>query len=89
LKKIFYSPGEPSGIGVDLIIQLCLSNYWSNFNIPIICLGDKRLFEHRAKQLGKKIKIESLVNKESSLKNKKCLLQILEVAKCKSVISGN
>ena len=88
MKKIFYSPGEPSGIGVDLIIQLCLSNYWSNFNIPIICLGDKRLFEHRAKQLGKKIKIESLVNKESSLKNKKGLLQILELAKCKSVISG-
>ena len=88
MKKIFYSPGEPSGIGVDLIIQLCISNYWSNFNVPIVCLGDKRLFEHRAKQLSKKIKIESLVDKESAVKNKKGLLQIIEVTKCKSVISG-
>ncbi len=88
MKKIFYSPGEPSGIGVDLIIQLCLSNYWNNFKIPIICLGDKRLFEHRAKQLNKKIKIESIIDNKCAAKNKKGLLQIIEVTKCRSVISG-
>ena len=88
MKKIFYSPGEPSGIGVDLVILLCLSNYWNNFKIPIICLGDKRLFEHRAKQLNKKIKIESIIDNKCAAKNKKGLLQIIEVAKCRSVISG-
>lgn len=88
MKKIFYSPGEPSGIGVDLIIQLCVSNYWNNFKIPIICLGDKRLFEHRAKQLNKKIKIESIIDNKCAAKNKKGFLQIIEVTKCRSVISG-
>tara|TARA_B110000211_G_scaffold51683_1_gene56841 strand:+ start:8920 stop:9900 length:981 start_codon:yes stop_codon:yes gene_type:complete len=88
LKKIFYSPGEPSGIGVDLIIQLCLSNYWSDFKAPIICLGDKRLFEHRAKTLKKKIAIVALSDSQEVIKNKKGLLQIIEIAKCKSVIPG-
>ena len=88
MKKIFYSPGEPSGIGVDLIIQLCVSTYWSNFKIPIICIGDKRLFEHRAKQLNKKIKIKSTVNNAHVAKNKRGLLQVIEVVKCRSVISG-
>ena len=88
MKKIFYSPGEPSGIGVDLIIQLCVSTYWNNFKIPIICIGDKRLFEHRAKQLNKKIKIKSTVNNAHVAKNKRGLLQVIEVVKCRSVISG-
>jgi 4-hydroxythreonine-4-phosphate dehydrogenase len=88
LKKIFYSPGEPSGIGVDLIIQLCVSTYWNNFKIPIICIGDKRLFEHRAKQLNKKIKIKSTVDNAHVAKNKRGLLQVIEVVKCRSVISG-
>ena len=30
LKKIIYSPGEPSGIGPDLIIQLCKSTFWTD-----------------------------------------------------------
>ena len=88
MKKIFYSPGEPSGIGVDLIIQLCVSTYWNNFKIPIICIGDKRLFEHRAKQLNKKIKIKSTVDNAHVAKNKRGLLQVIEVVKCRSVISG-
>tara|TARA_B100000475_G_scaffold170969_1_gene133129 strand:- start:709 stop:918 length:210 start_codon:yes stop_codon:yes gene_type:complete len=54
LKKIIYSPGEPSGIGIDLIIQLSTSNYWSNFKNSIIVLGDPRLFEKRAALLNKK-----------------------------------
>ena len=44
MKKIIYSPGEPAGIGPDLIIQLAASKAWENFKIPIITIGDPVLF---------------------------------------------
>ena len=36
MKKIIYSPGEPAGIGPDLIIQLCSSKFWTDIKIPIL-----------------------------------------------------
>ena len=88
MKRIIYSPGEPSGIGPDLILQLCNTNYWSNFKLPIIALGDTRLFKERAKLLGRKLEIVSLENIKFSQKNKKGYLQVLEIDKCKSFKAG-
>ena len=56
MKKILYSPGEPSGIGPDLIIQMCASTLWSKIKTPIVCLSDPKLIEDRAKSLSKKIR---------------------------------
>ena len=61
MKKILYSPGEPSGIGPDLIIQMCASTLWSKIKTPIVCLSDPKLIEDRAKSLSKK-KREYLCN---------------------------
>lgn len=88
MKKIIYSPGEPSGIGIDLIIQLSTSNYWSNFKNSIIVLGDPRLFEKRAALLNKKIHITSIKSIDASKKNKKSNLQVLETIKCRSLAAG-
>jgi len=88
LKKIFYSPGEPSGIGVDLIIEICKSDYWKDSKHPIVCLGDPNLFLSRAKLLNKKIKITLLENHKDTKPNKKGLLQIIQVAKCKTYSAG-
>ena len=57
MKKIIYSPGEPSGIGPDLIIKLSSSNSWEDFKIPIVSIGDPKLFLDRAALLKKKIRI--------------------------------
>ena len=51
MKKIIYSPGEPSGIGPDLIIQLCNSKFWTDIKSPIVCLADPRLLKDRAYQI--------------------------------------
>ena len=72
MKKIIYSPGEPAGIGPDLIIQLAASKAWENFKIPIITIGDPVLFIERAKKLKKKVKVlelDSLNNIQKNMTN--------------------
>jgi len=88
LKKILYSPGEPSGIGPDLIIQICSTPFWEKIHIPIVCLADKKLIQDRAKVLNKKIKIDVLNNLDSANQNKFGVIQIKEVSKCRITKPG-
>ena len=60
MKKIVYSPGEPSGIGIDLIIKLSNSKQWEALNIPVLTLSDPILLKERAKLIDQKIKIENI-----------------------------
>ena len=88
MKKILYSPGEPSGIGPDLIIQICSTPFWEKTHIPIVCLADKKLIQDRAKVLNKKIKIDILNNLDSANQNKFGVIQIKEVSKCRITKPG-
>lgn len=88
MKKILYSPGEPSGIGPDLIIQICSTPFWEKIHIPIVCLADKKLIQDRAKVLNKKIKIDVLNNLNSANQNKFGVIQIKEVSKCRITKPG-
>ena len=82
MKKIIYSPGEPSGIGPDLIIQLSCSTFWNQINIPIACIADPELLIDRANTLGKKIKIKEISNPVELKKNKRNEIQVIKIAKC-------
>jgi 4-hydroxythreonine-4-phosphate dehydrogenase len=88
LKKIIYSPGDPSGIGPDLIIQLCSSSFWKQINIPIVCIADPELLIDRANTLGKKIKIKEISNPEELKKNKRNEIQVIKIAKCPNTKYG-
>ena len=88
MKKIIYSPGEPSGIGPDLIIKLTSSKLWEDIRIPIITVGDPKLFTDRAAVLKKKIKILELDSLDQVRKNIKGLLQIIKVSKCSNTKPG-
>ena len=88
MKKILYSPGEPSGIGPDLIIQMCASNLWSKIKTPIVCLSDPKLIEDRAKSLSKKIKLNVIDSVEESKKNVKSTLQVINISKCPNTNFG-
>lgn len=88
MKKILYSPGEPAGIGPDLIIQLCSQPFWEKIKIPIICLSDRRLIEDRASLLNKKITVSTIDNIESMKSNKLGTIQVKEIAKCKNTNPG-
>jgi len=88
LKKIIYSPGEPSGIGPDLIIQLCKSTFWTDVKIPIVCLSDPKLLNARASDLGKKIKLEILSDLSELKANKRNIIQVLRISDCKNTKCG-
>ena len=88
MKKILYSPGEPSGIGPDLIIQLCKSTFWTDIKIPILCLSDPKLLIQRAKDLGKKITLKEISAIEQLQKNKKKIIQVMHVSDCGNTKPG-
>ena len=83
-----YSPGEPSGIGVDLVIKLCSLNFWGNLKLPIVCIADSKLILDRAKVLGIKINIDELKDINNAKRNKKNTLQIFFVSVCKDTQPG-
>jgi 4-hydroxythreonine-4-phosphate dehydrogenase len=88
LKKIIYSPGEPSGIGPDLIIQLCKSTFWTDIKIPILCLSDPKLLIQRAKDLGKKITLKEISATKQLQENKKNIIQVMHVSDCGNTKPG-
>ncbi len=88
MKKIIYSPGEPAGIGPDLIIKLATSKIWETFKIPIIAIGDPDLLLDRAKLLKKRINIIEINSVQEAKKNKSESVQIIKVSKCKNTSAG-
>lgn len=88
MKKILYSPGEPSGIGPDLIIQLCKSSFWTGIKIPILCLSDPKLLIQRSKDLGKKINLKEVSDIKQLEANKKNVIQIMHVSDCRNTKYG-
>ena len=88
MKRIIYSPGEPAGIGPDLIIKIASSQSWEKFKIPIISIGDPSLFLERAKLLNKKIKIIQIDSVINSKPNQRGFLQVIKVMKCKKTAPG-
>ena len=80
MKKIVYSPGEPSGIGPDIIIQLCRTAFWTDIKIPILCISDPKLLDKRAADLRKKItlqKISDIDELKTKTKTKKNIVNVL------------
>ena len=51
MKTIIYSPGDPAGIGPDLFISLVNEDFFRSLKANVVCLGDKSLFDSRAKEL--------------------------------------
>ena len=88
MKKILYSPGEPSGIGPDLIIQLSKSTFWTDIKIPILCLSDPKLLIQRAKDLGKKITLKEISAIKQLQANKKNIIQVMHVSDCGNTKPG-
>ena len=88
MKKILYSPGEPSGIGPDLIIQLCRTTFWIDIEIPILCISDPKLLSKRASDLGKKITIKEISDISESKANRRNVIQIIHISDCRNLKYG-
>ena len=88
MKRIIYSPGEPAGIGPDLIIKIASSQSWENFKIPIVSIGDPSLFLERAKLLNKKIEVIQIDSVINSKPNRRGFLHVIKTIKCKKTAPG-
>ena len=88
MKKILYSPGEPSGIGPDIIIQLCKTEFWTDIKIPILCISDSKLLDKRAADLRKKITLQKISDIDELKANKRNVLQVIHVSDCKNTKYG-
>ena len=84
MKKIVYSPGEPSGIGPDIIIQLCRTAFWTDIKIPILCISDPKLLDKRAADLGKKITLQKISDIDELKTNKRNVIQVMHISDCKN-----
>jgi len=67
--KIAITAGEPAGIGPDLLIQLAQHEALSDK----VVIGDPKLFEQRAKQLGIPLTIETYQPKQATQKQRNTL----------------
>ena len=88
MKKILYSPGEPSGIGPDIIIQLCRTTFWTDIKVPILCISDPKLLDKRAADLEKKITLQKISDIDELKANKRNVLQVIHVSDCKNTKYG-
>ena len=88
MKKILYSPGEPSGIGPDIIIQLCKTEFWTDIKIPILCISDPKLLDKRAADLRKKITLQKISDIDKLKANKRNVIQVMHISDCKNTKYG-
>ena len=88
MKKILYSPGEPSGIGPDIVIQLCKTEFWTDIKIPILCISDPKLLDKRAADLGKKITLQKISDIDELKPNKRNVIQVMHISDCKNTKYG-
>ena len=88
MKKILYSPGEPSGIGPDIVIQLCKTEFWTDIKIPILCISDPKLLDKRAADLGKKITLQKISDIDKLKANKRNVIQVMHISDCKNTKYG-
>mgnify|MGYP001059082910 FL=1 len=88
MKKILYSPGEPSGIGPDIVIQLCKTEFWTDIKIPILCISDPKLLDKRSADLRKKITLQKISDIDELKANKRNVLQVIHVSDCKNTKYG-
>lgn len=88
MKKILYSPGEPSGIGPDIVIQLCKTEFWTDIKIPILCISDPKLLDKRAADLGKKITLQKISDIDELKTNKRNVIQVMHISDCKNTKYG-
>ena len=61
VQRLVLTPGEPAGIGPDLVIELANTA----LDCELVCIADPSLLEQRAAQIGKplKLRIRDVVDK--------------------------
>jgi len=83
-KRLLLTPGEPTGIGPDIIIHLAQEN----FSAELIIVADPDLLHQRAQQLGYPLKLIEWDDKADTTYHQKKSLKIIPVKQYSPSIPG-
>lgn len=88
IPRLAVTPGEPAGIGPDLIIQLAQQRQSNPFKTELIVIADKAMMQARAQQLGVAISFSDYQKGATASVNKTLEIKILDIKCADSVIAG-
>jgi len=86
IPRIAVTPGEPAGIGPELIIQL--SQLKEQINAELVIIADKKMMQERAQQLNVSIVFRDYEKNSTPAVNKPLELKILDIQCADNVIAG-
>ncbi len=92
IPRLAVTPGEPAGIGPDLIIQLAQQRQSNPFEAELVVVADKAMMQARAQQLGIPVTFcdyqeDNNATNRASI-NKDLEIKILDIKCADSVIAG-
>ena len=86
--RIAVTPGEPAGIGPDLIIQLAQQRQSNPIEAELIVIADKTMMQARAQQLGIPVSFSDYQKSATATVNKALEIKVLNIKCADSVIAG-
>lgn len=86
IPRFAVTPGEPAGIGPDLLIQLAQEN--SPFNAELVIVADPEMMMQRAETLGLPLTLIDYQQQEKATINKQGELKIIAIKCAEKVIAG-
>ncbi len=88
IPRIAVTPGEPAGIGPDLIIQLAQQRQSNPFKAELIVIADKGMMQARAQQLGIPVTFSDYIEGSTASVHKALEIKVLDIKCADSVIAG-
>ena len=82
------TPGEPAGIGPDLLIQLAQTDYFSQLQAELIIVADPEMMMQRATTLGLPLQLSDYRANDKTSENQTAKLKILAVKCSETVVPG-
>lgn len=84
IPRIILTPGEPAGIGPDIIIDIA----GRNFTAELIVVADPLLLDHRAELLGTSIKLQPYNPSTAPMKHEPGMLKFIPMQTPRAVTPG-
>ena len=88
IPRLAVTPGEPAGIGPDLIIQLAQQRQSNPFEAELVVIADKAMMQARAQQLKIPVTFSDYQEGSTTSINKSLEIKILDIKCTDSVIAG-
>ena len=88
IPRLAVTPGEPAGIGPDLILQLAQQQGAKPYQAELVVIADKAMMQSRAQQLNIPVTFSDYQNNSDASVNKALEIKVLDTKCSDSVVVG-